>query len=585
MKKKLLLMTVLSLTCLLGAKADVDPDFHIYLCFGQSNMEGNAQWETVDNMFVDERFQMLATTDFDSPKRMKGEWYTAFCPIVSPMGKLGPTDYFGRTMVAALPTNIKVGVVAVAMGGSPIEMFDKDKYEAKLKANPNEWWATLSKNYYGGNPYGRLIEMAQKAQESGVIKGILLHQGCSNNGDPKWPDMVKKIYNDILTDLNLAAEDVPIFVGETEYADMGGGCSLHNTVVAKIPSVIPTGHVVSAEGLPGNGQDAWHFSAAGYRTFGKRYAFEVLKLMGLETKANPDYTMPENLKNFFTPKNYNDYIQKRPGTLIPLTLTCTFADNHKENIKDAVFSSADYTITDGNVTLGEAGSKGTVTATFTDFFGEQHEVTITLEASDQGPNHVLAVNNGTAGTNAWDKQLHCVLSQPMVKGKTYVVKATVKADQGGDFALWPIWTTSPNRDQWGNSADVQYLAGYAMKADYQEMTWDFTASFDHDRLQFVFGKTGGIVYVDEVSCVEKGTDDEMILNGNFETDDMSAWSILSYTGQSIAVEEEAPSTAIRRVQKDVVSDHAIYSLDGRRVDARSLRPGIYVENGKKVVRK
>ena len=380
MKKKLFLITILSAICFLGAKADVDPDFHIYLCFGQSNMEGNAQWETVDNKFVDERFQMLSTCNFDNPKRKLGEWYTAYCPIVNPIGKLGPTDYFGRTMVAALPTNVKVGVIAVAMGGSPIEMFDKDMYEEKLKSGPTEWWAQLSKNYYGGNPYGRLIEMAKKAQEVGVIKGILLHQGCSNNGDPKWPDMVKKIYNDILTDLNLKAKDVPIFVGETEYAEMGGGCSLHNTVVASIPSVIPTGHVVSAEGIPGNGQDPWHFSAVGYRIFGKRYAIEVLKAKGLEPKANPEYDMPDNLKNFFTPKSYNDYIVDEPGALLTLTLICTYADNHKEEIKEVKYTSNDFKIRGSKVKLGEAGTKGTVTATYTDFLGE-HQVTITLEAS------------------------------------------------------------------------------------------------------------------------------------------------------------------------------------------------------------
>ena len=380
MKKKLFLITILSAICFLGAKADVDPDFHIYLCFGQSNMEGNAQWETVDNKFVDERFQMLSTCNFDNPKRKLGEWYTAYCPIVNPIGKLGPTDYFGRTMVAALPTNVKVGVIAVAMGGSPIEMFDKDKYEEKLKSSPTDWWAQLSKNYYGGNPYGRLIEMAKKAQEVGVIKGILLHQGCSNNGDPKWPDMVKKIYNDILTDLNLKAKDVPIFVGETEYAEMGGGCSLHNTVVASIPSVIPTGHVVSAEGIPGNGQDPWHFSAVGYRIFGKRYAIEVLKAKGLEPKANPEYDMPDNLKNFFTPKSYNDYIVDEPGALLTLTLICTYADNHKEEIKEVKYTSNDFKIRGSKVKLGEAGTKGTVTATYTDFLGE-HQVTITLEAS------------------------------------------------------------------------------------------------------------------------------------------------------------------------------------------------------------
>ena len=46
--RKLLLVTVLLATVLLGAKADVDPNFYIYICFGQSNMEGNAQPEAVD---------------------------------------------------------------------------------------------------------------------------------------------------------------------------------------------------------------------------------------------------------------------------------------------------------------------------------------------------------------------------------------------------------------------------------------------------------------------------------------------------------------------------------------------------------
>jgi len=257
-------------------------------------MEGNAQWEAQDVGNVDPRFQMLATCNFTNPKRTMGNWYTAECPIVSPVGKLGPSDYFGRTMVKELPDK-KIGVIAVAMGGSPIEMFDKDLYEQKLKDNPSEWWATLAKQHYGGNPYGRIIEMAKKAQEVGVIKGILLHQGESNNGDSKWPDMVKKIYKDMLRDLGLRASEVHLFVGETEYAEMGGGCSWHNTVVAKIPEVIPTGHVVSAAGIPGNGTDPWHFSAAGYRTLGKRYAEAVLEVMNNPGTYTKHWTIDERL--------------------------------------------------------------------------------------------------------------------------------------------------------------------------------------------------------------------------------------------------------------------------------------------------
>ena len=290
------LLAMMMMASILGTKAadEPDPNFYIYICFGQSNMEGNAQWEAQDEGNVDERFQMLATCNFDKPKRTLGNWYKAECPIVSPVGKLGPTDYFGRTMVQELPDK-KIGVIAVAMGGSPIEMFDKDLYEQKYKDNYNEWWAQIARNYYGENPYGRIIEMARKAQKVGVIKGILLHQGESNNGDSKWPGMVKKIYKDMLRDLGLRASDVHIFVGETEYAEMGGGCSWHNTVVAKIPEVIPTGHIVSAKDIPGNGTDPWHFSAEGYRIFGKRYAKAVLDVMNNPDAYTKNWTIDERL--------------------------------------------------------------------------------------------------------------------------------------------------------------------------------------------------------------------------------------------------------------------------------------------------
>ena len=277
-----MLMAVLLATSLLGAKAGVDPNFYIYICFGQSNMEGNAQPESIDKTGIDARFQLLATCNFTNPSRTKGKWYTATPPLVSPNGGLGPSDYFGRTMVECLPENVRVGVIPVAMGGSPIEMFDKDKYQQKMKDNPSEWWVTLAKNHYGGNPYGRIIEMAKEAQKVGVIKGILLHQGCSNNGDSNWPNMVKKIYNDMLSDRGLGTDSVPLFVGETLYQNQGGSCYAHNTQVARMPSVIPNSYVVSSDGCPGSGNDPWHFNAWGYRILGSRYADEALYALGVQ---------------------------------------------------------------------------------------------------------------------------------------------------------------------------------------------------------------------------------------------------------------------------------------------------------------
>ena len=157
-------MGVLLTTLAVGAKADVDPNFYIYLCFGQSNMEGNAQPQSVDKQYVDPRFQMLATTNFNSPKRTMGEWYTATCPIVSPWGGLGMADYFGRTMVAALPANVRVGVVDVAIGGIAIEGFMSDKIGDLLKSA--DGWQKERIIAYGSDPYRRCSTRAARTMVS-----------------------------------------------------------------------------------------------------------------------------------------------------------------------------------------------------------------------------------------------------------------------------------------------------------------------------------------------------------------------------------------------------------------------------------
>lgn len=376
--KRTFLLTILLTVGLTAARAEADPNFFIYLCFGQSNMEGNAQWETVDNTVVS-RFKMLATTKFDDPSRVLGNWYVAKCPIVSPVGKLGISDYFGRTMVAALPKDVQVGVVAVAMGGSPIEMFDKDKCVQKLADNPNEWWAIITKNHYGGNAYQRLIDMGRKAQEKGVIKGILLHQGCSNNCDPNWPKNVKKIYNDMLADLGLSADSVPLFVGELLRQDQGGACYGHNNIIAKMPSTVRTSHVIHSNGCPGNNTDPWHFCAAGYRTMGKRYAYEALRVMGRDTKMDEEYRISSSLKKFYTVKSFDTQFEAKARATVTLQLWCTFADGHREDLtEEATFTSEDFTITNGKVKIGADGKGGIVTATYTDFFGTEHVVELMI---------------------------------------------------------------------------------------------------------------------------------------------------------------------------------------------------------------
>ena len=71
-----------------------DPDFYVFLCFGQSNMAGNARVENRDLRDVDERFRMMAAVDDSGRKREKGKWYTAVPPLCRPGDGLTPVDYF-----------------------------------------------------------------------------------------------------------------------------------------------------------------------------------------------------------------------------------------------------------------------------------------------------------------------------------------------------------------------------------------------------------------------------------------------------------------------------------------------------------
>ena len=255
-----------------------DKNFYVFLSLGQSNMEGFPGIEEQDKGQLDERFKVLAAVDFPSLKREKGRWYTAAPPLVRPGAGLGPSDYFGRTLVAQLPPNIKVGVVTVAVAGCKIELFDQEHYTTYAETAPS--WMKGIIAAYGGNPYQRLADMAKLAQKDGVIKGILLHQGESNTGDKEWPQKVKALYGSLLKDLNLKPEDVPLLAGELVGKDQGGACASMNSIINELPKTIPTAYVISSAGCPAR-PDHLHFTPAGYRELGKRYGQKMLSLLGL----------------------------------------------------------------------------------------------------------------------------------------------------------------------------------------------------------------------------------------------------------------------------------------------------------------
>ena len=258
-----------------------DPNFHIYLAFGQSNMEGQGDIGSQDKN-VDARFQVLwAANNGSCSGKTKGKWATAVPPLAHCQGaKLGPTDYFGRTMVEKTDPQIKVGVIVVAVAGCSIQLFDKNGYANYARSQQS--WMTQRINDYGGNPYGRLIEMAKAAQADGVIKGIIFHQGETDAGDGNWPSKVKGVYDNIIKDLGLG-NDIPFLAGEVLRSGSSAGA---NNNIAKLPQQSKNFYVVSSQGFNqalGDGQNV-HFTSQEYRDFGKRYAEKMIEVLGDKIK-------------------------------------------------------------------------------------------------------------------------------------------------------------------------------------------------------------------------------------------------------------------------------------------------------------
>ena len=277
--KRVLIMALMAWP-LQKAMAAVDPNFYIFLCFGQSNMEGAARPEAQDLQSPGPRFLLMPAVDDPQRGRKMGEWCEAVPPLCRPNTGLTPADWFGRTLVASLPENIKIGVIHVAIGGIDIKGFLPDSIDSYVKTKAPNWMKGMLAAY-DNNPYKRLVTLAKKAQKDGVIKGILMHQGETNTGDPKWAGMVKQVYDNLCGDLNLKPEEVNLYAGNIVQADGKGVCIGCKKQIDELPQTLHTAQVISSDGCT-NGPDRLHFDAAGYRELGCRYGEAVARHLGFE---------------------------------------------------------------------------------------------------------------------------------------------------------------------------------------------------------------------------------------------------------------------------------------------------------------
>ena len=276
-----------------GANAAPNPNFHIYIAYGQSNMAGNGDIvPSEDQANPPKNFIMLASHNANASQRSgktnqsikTGEWYPAIPPMFHAFENLSPADYFGRAMVDSLP-GVTVGIIPVAIGAVSIRAFDKDQYEAYFRGDGKDIMNWGWPKDYDNNPPGRILELAKKAKEVGVIKGFIFHQGESDGTDANWRKTVYKTYKDVIDALGLDENEVPFVAGEL-LQEGNNCCGSKNSGIAQLKNNFKKFGLASSKGLKGNGKDPYHFGREGVIELGRRYVHEMLKL--IDKTIDPD---------------------------------------------------------------------------------------------------------------------------------------------------------------------------------------------------------------------------------------------------------------------------------------------------------
>ncbi len=133
---------------------------HIYLLIGQSNMAGRAEIPKKDKAEIKGCYLL----NFSNKWEVAANPFNKYSTVRKHLSiqQLNPGYSFVRKMLKTQP-DIQLGLVVNALGGSRIQEWEKGK---KL--------------------YNEAVRRTKIAQNTGVLKGILWHQGEGNSKDPQY---------------------------------------------------------------------------------------------------------------------------------------------------------------------------------------------------------------------------------------------------------------------------------------------------------------------------------------------------------------------------------------------------------------
>lgn len=230
----------------------IDTNFHLYLLVGQSNMAGRGKVDSASKI-VDSAILALDSN---------GMWTYATDPIHfdKRSAGVGPGISFAHaTLEKENNPNIRIGLIPCAVGGTSINWWFAGKQDPVTKAFP----------------YDDAIRRAKVAMKSGVLKGIIWHQGEADNSEVRAAEHSEKLARLVQNFRNDLSGFYPFVVGEIGHFKPALPI---NDVLNNTPNFIPYSAVVSAEGLK-DGGDKTHFNTSSARLLGQRYADAMRKLI------------------------------------------------------------------------------------------------------------------------------------------------------------------------------------------------------------------------------------------------------------------------------------------------------------------
>jgi predicted TIM-barrel fold metal-dependent hydrolase len=233
-------------------------DLHLFLLLGQSNMAGRGKVTEADKV-GNPRVLALGRD---------GRWKIATDPLhfdKPGIVGVGPGRSFADVIAESDP-KITIGLIPCAVGGSPISAWEIGGYHEQTKSHP----------------YDDALPRVRHALQTGVLKGILWHQGESDSKSGAAEVYEQKLHK-LITRLRIetSAPDVPFIAGQMgRFAERpwSEAKQLVDRVHRQLPEKMSNTAVAKSDGLTHKG-DKVHFDSESCRLLGIRFAEQYLKLV------------------------------------------------------------------------------------------------------------------------------------------------------------------------------------------------------------------------------------------------------------------------------------------------------------------